>query len=73
MLASDPMAPRYYVSYAWADESDPTRERKIDELCVAAGKLGFEIKRDKTTLRHGDLISDFMKQIGEGDRSLHFS
>ena len=72
MLASDPMVPRYYVSYAWADESDPTRERKIDELCAAAGKLGFEIKRDKTTLRPGDLISDFMRQIGEGDEVFIF-
>jgi TIR domain len=65
-------ARRYYVSYAWADESDPLREAQVDKLCEAAQEKGIKIYRDKTTLVRGDLISDFMKQIGEGDRVFIF-
>ena len=63
---------RDYVSYAWADLTDPTRERDVDRLCDEARKRGIEVIRDKTTLSHGDLISDFMRQIGEGDRVFIF-
>ena len=52
---------RWYVSYAWADDSDPTREEKIKSLCEDAKKRGVEIVRDKTTLAHGDRISEFMR------------
>jgi hypothetical protein len=63
---------RYYVSYAWADENDPKREEQVDMLCDEAGKRGVSILRDKTTLSHGDLISEFMRRIGEGDRVFIF-
>jgi hypothetical protein len=66
------MRGRCYVSYAWADESDPKREAKVDELCEKAKTRSVEIVRDKTTLRNGDRISDFMRQIGEGDRVFIF-
>jgi internalin A len=60
--------PRCYVSYAWADENDPAREVKVDELCDAADKRGFKIIRDKDAMKRGDSISAFMERIGEGDR-----
>jgi TIR domain-containing protein len=63
---------RCYVSYAWADDSDPNRAEKVDELCEEAAKLGLNVVRDKTTLVHGDLISEFMRRIGEGDRIFIF-
>ena len=63
---------RYYVSYAWADLSDPDRDRDVDRLCDEARKRGVEVIRDKTSLGHGDLISDFMRQIGKGDRVFIF-
>jgi hypothetical protein len=69
---ASPSAKRYYVSYAWADESDPLREAQVDKLCEAAEEKGIKIYRDKTTLGHGDLISNFMKQIGEGARVFIF-
>jgi internalin A len=63
---------RCYVSYAWADASDPKREEKVDALCEQAKTRGVQIDRDKTTLGHGDRISSFMRQIGEGDRVFIF-
>lgn len=63
----NPAVRRCYVSYAWADEDDPTREEKVDALCDDAKKRGVEILRDKTTLADGDLISEFMQRLGEGD------
>ena len=63
---------RYYVSYAWSDESDPKREERVDELCEEGKRRGIDILRDKTVLTHGALISEFMKKIGEGDRVFIF-
>jgi TIR domain len=67
-----PNEKRCYVSYAWADGSDPKREELVDKLCEEAGRRGVPIFRDKTTLVHGDLISEFMQRIGEGDRIFVF-
>jgi TIR domain len=66
------LARRWYVSYAWADEDDPTREARVDALCEDATKRGVEIIRDKSSLGAGDLISEFMRKIGEGDRVFIF-
>jgi hypothetical protein len=63
---------KYYVSYAWEDSTDPNRENDVDRLCEEAEKLGVKIFRDKTALRIGDLISDFMRQIGQSDRVFVF-
>ena len=41
---------RYYVSYAWADESDPRREAEVDRLCAEAEARDRKILRDKTVL-----------------------
>jgi internalin A len=58
----------YYVSYAWADSANPEREKEVDRLCdEAEKKYGVFIIRDKTSLKIGDLIYDFMRNIGEGD------
>jgi internalin A len=67
-----PAAKRYYVSYAWADKSDPKRGEKVDALCLEATKRGVEIVLDKTSLLPGDLIWEFMRKIGEGDRVFIF-
>jgi TIR domain-containing protein len=74
--ADAPLVPqnrlRWYVSYAWADESDPTREKRVDELCDDAKRRNVEIVRDKTTLSRGDRISEFIEKIGRGDRVFIF-
>ncbi len=58
---------RIYVSYAWADDDDPTREEKVDEICAEADKRGVKIIRDKDAMKRGDDISDFMQRLGKGD------
>ena len=63
---------RYLVSYPWGDNADSNREELVDRLCEEARKRGVIILRDKTTLVHGELISEFMKQSGEGDRVFIF-
>ena len=63
---------RWYVSYAWADEGNPKLEEKVDAFCLTAAGLGVEIFRDKMTLTHGELISDFTRLIGEADRVFIF-
>ncbi|MCW2284841.1 internalin A [Rhodoblastus acidophilus] len=69
----DPKAPpRAYVSYAWADESDRRREEKVDALCEAADKRKWEVRRDKNVLTRADSISDFMREIGAGERVFVF-
>jgi hypothetical protein len=69
---AEPRKRRYYVSYAWADVSDSSREKRVDELCTEAEGRGIEIIRDKVKLRTGDRISTFMKEIGLGDRVFVF-
>ena len=58
--------PRFYVSYAWAELTDPERETIVDQACEESEKRGTPIIRDKTTLNFGDSISKFMRAIGRG-------
>ncbi len=72
-FTADPNAePRYYVSYAWADAANPDRESEVDRLCLEAEKRGTPILRDKTAMKLGDRISEFMAAIGRGDRVFVF-
>jgi hypothetical protein len=65
-------ARRYYVSYAWGDENDLGRKERIEAFCEAAESRGDKIFRDKTAVAPGELISDFVRKIGEGDRIIVF-
>ena len=61
---------RVFVSYAWGDET-PTgkqREQVVDGLCEQMVAWGYDVVRDKDSLKSGDLISVFMQTIGAGDR-----
>jgi internalin A len=57
--------PKIFVSYAWGEET-ADREKIVNELCDRAKSVGREVIRDKTHMGYGNLISDFMKQIGAG-------
>jgi internalin A len=60
-----------FVSYAWGDNSsEDARQRTevVDRLCERLDKEGWNILRDKTDMRPGDLISGFMKRIGLSDQ-----
>jgi hypothetical protein len=61
--------PKWYVSYAWGDDTEEGRAREavVDEICNAADG-DIAIIRDKTTLGLGERISAFMRRLGEADR-----
>jgi internalin A len=69
---TQPAAPgvECFVSYAWGDATPEglAREAVVDQLCEAAATTGLRITRDKTALRTGDRISQFMQRIGAGGR-----
>src|SRR5262249_40464865 len=58
------------VSYAWGDDSPQGKERKelVERLCARLSGWGYRVVRDKEDMRPGDLISGFLKRIGQGDR-----
>lgn len=62
------------VSYAWGDETPEGRDREqiVDEFCRSAEKQARTIIRDKTEMRVGDSIVQFMQQIGRADRIFVF-
>jgi internalin A len=66
---------RWYVSYAWGDDASPEgaeREAAVVRFCDAAAARGIDIIRDKTHMKTGDSIEQFMAAIAEGDRVFLF-
>jgi len=59
--------PEYYVSYAWGDDTEEGKKREaiVDRLCADAETRGKHIVRDKTEMKIGDRISQFMDRIGK--------
>jgi internalin A len=64
-----PREPQVFVSYAWGDETPEGRQRAnvVDDLCATLGRQGVNVRRDRDELRPGDLISEFMDRLTEGD------
>jgi hypothetical protein len=65
-----PVPPRVFVSYAWGDDKSNEgfqREMVVDHLCKAVQDSGWQVIRDKKVLRYGELISTFMKALGQAD------
>jgi hypothetical protein len=62
-------APKIYFSYAWGDGNEPgeSREKIVNELYNSLLADGYDVRRDKMNLEYGGLISDFMREIGQGD------
>jgi hypothetical protein len=60
-------AAKLFVSYAWGDtsptasEEDRQRQEVVERLCRTLEQEHWQVIRDKTTLKYGDPISDFMK------------
>lgn len=52
-----------FVSYSWAVEEDTKIVDELDRLCH---QRGIKLIRDNNTLKHGDLIEDFMKKLSKG-------
>lgn len=64
-----PREPQIFVSYAWDDETPERRQRAamVDNLCAALGRGGVNVRRDRDEMRPGDVISEFMDRLAEGD------
>jgi len=60
---------RVFVSYAWGDETPMGKQREevVDRLCEQIVAWGYDVVRDKDSMKAGDLISVFMQTIGAGD------
>jgi hypothetical protein len=65
--------PKVFVSYAWGDtsssasEEDRQRQEVVERLCETVQTEGWQVLRDKTALRYGDMISTFMKTLGQAN------
>ncbi len=62
---------RVFLSYAWGDDKSPQGKERAEiaeRLCVQVRDWGYDLVRDKDHMRWGELISDFIKMIGAGDR-----
>ena len=69
-----------YISYAWDDpedtrssweEDDPgdarsSREEIVNQIEDSLLRHGYDVRREKTKLGYGKLISAFMKEMGSG-------
>ncbi|MCB9307695.1 MAG: TIR domain-containing protein [Lewinellaceae bacterium] len=62
-------SPAIFFSYAWGDgeETGESREKVVDDLFGSLLKDDFDVRRDKKDVGYGELISDFMSEIGRGD------
>jgi len=60
---------KIYFSYAWGDKKEKknSREDIINSLYDSLNNDKYSLKRDKMDLGYRGLISDFMKDIGQGD------
>ena len=71
--ATNTELPKVFVSYAWGDNSsiasDEDRQHKevIERLCETVQAEGWQVVRDKTALRYGDMISSFMNSLGQAN------
>ncbi|MGE0642463.1 MAG: COR domain-containing protein [Nitrospira sp.] len=61
--------PQVFISYAWGDNTPTGQQRAklVDELCTALGGQGITVRRDRDDMRPGDLISEFMDRLTDGD------
>jgi internalin A len=61
---------RWYVSYAWGDDTAEGIERtqRVETLCDAAEKRKIDLLRDASALQSGDSIHSFMASLSRGDR-----
>lgn len=64
-----PEGPRVFVSYAWGEGTPDgqARQKLVETLCARLDEQGVKVRRDQDELRPGELISEFMDRLAEGD------
>lgn len=56
--------PLVYLSYAWGGE----KEKLVDRLEARLILEGYDVRRDKRSMRPGDWITDFMREIERAEK-----
>ena len=70
---SPPAVAKVFVSYTWGDSSPNASEDQykrqdvVERMCEMLNREGWEVVRDKTALRYGDMISTFMQTLSQAD------
>ena len=61
--------PKIFFSYAWGDdrEQGESREEIVNQLYESLSNKGYNLVRDKVDLGYRGYISEFMRDIGEGE------
>ena len=62
----------WYVSYAWADDSDPDREADVERLMEEAKARNQHLHIDKTAMKPGDSIREYIEKLSKGRRIFVF-
>ncbi len=63
--------PKIYFSYAWGDQGE-NGEGLVDLLFDSLYYDDFRVLRDNYDIDYGELISEYMKEMGDGDLILVF-
>src|SRR5262249_10277266 len=67
----EPATKQGFISYAWGDNDTPAGRQRgevVEGLCARLRAWGYDVIRARDTMGPGDLLSDFMRLIGRGDR-----
>jgi internalin A len=67
---SDQGLPKVFISYAWGDDGSTEgrqRSQLVERVCEVVQSEGWQVVRDKNSMRYGDLISVFMKTLSQAD------
>jgi internalin A len=67
VVQSDGGQKKVYVSYAWGKE-ESEQQKVVDGLRQSLQREGWQVMRDTEQLKYGDLLSDYMKMLAQGDR-----
>lgn len=59
-----PAKPKVAVSYSWNEEKATTNHRAVARFCKELEKAGIAYVRDTDSVRLGDSLSQFMRQVG---------
>ena len=59
--------PKVYISYAWNDKDNPSREKVVQEIYESLLADGFDVRRDRENVAYSSSIRNFMEEIGRAD------
>lgn len=63
----DPSPRRVAVSYSWKEEREGDSQGAVEKFCGRLQRAGIEVVRDVDELKHGQCISEFMRNLGASD------